>query len=701
MKGTYKMKIKNTIIFLFIILMTLKISSCKESEGETKTSGIPEPVVGLNIEEYKIVRGVNANTDVIGYVANFKKAIDVVTGGNISINDDWLGAGKVSDDSAKEILVGVTNRSQSGQVLSHITGTGYNIEVIGNKIVIIGTNDIMLLQAINYFTENYINPSVEKVILPEHLSYKSDSAPILELLKDGKINCVIIYASQDNEYNLGYAKQIQTEFKSLTGKEISIQSDTETLSGDIKYSIDKYEYTILIGDTALLQTQTVKNGIKINEYAVEVCDGALVICGWTRTTMESSVKAFIKTLKIFSSENVDNSASFGIWSCLSIKMSYNRWFVDIPEYTNGVLKGAYDCNNDTLQWYYTETDVTQYNKYLSLLESKGYSSYCSNKIGNNLYATYTNNSDFAITVNYIDYLKAVRIISEPVEFLPPLRDDNYKKITKTNLTQMKLDESSGMSYIVTLEDGSFIVIDGGKSSDANLLTIYNLLNSLNKRNDGKIVIAAWIVTHSHSDHYGTFAKFADTYGRKVILEQVVLNVPAWSSSLISTNKDNFINEKLSGILNGFGTPDVYKPHAGQKFYIRNAEIEVMYTHEDVFPNILAEFNDTSMVFSMTLSEQKILFLADIYAAGSTLICNMYGNYLKSDFVQVAHHGYNNGGTLLLYKTVAAEVALLPCSLKQDTTSTVIVRGWLKLIGTKQVIVSYENNVTLEIPYTIR
>ena len=61
-----------------------------------------------------------------------------------------------------------------------------------------------------------------------------------------------------------------------------------------------------------------------------------------------------------------------------------------------------------------------------------------------------------------------------------------------------------MTYIITLEDGSFIVIDGGSNGGSNVELLHKKLQELNKR-EGTPVIAAWYLTHIHQDHCPAFS----------------------------------------------------------------------------------------------------------------------------------------------------------------------------------------------------
>ena len=92
-------------------------------------------------------------------------------------------------------------------------------------------------------------------------------------------------------------------------------------------------------------------------------------------------------------------------------------------------------------------------------------------------------------------------------------------------------------------------------------------------------------------------------------------------------------------------------HTGQKLYFRNVELEILYTHEDMYPWSIEYFNDTSTVAriktystdgsgitkDMTPTSTS-LWLGDAQMRASKVMRATYGQYLKSDIVQVSHHG---------------------------------------------------------------
>lgn len=64
-----------------------------------------------------------------------------------------------------------------------------------------------------------------------------------------------------------------------------------------------------------------------------------------------------------------------------------------------------------------------------------------------------------------------------------------------------------MSYVIRLTDGRFIVIDGGREFEPDSERLYQCLK--NGSSGQNPVIAAWIMTHPHSDHFHCFIEFMD------------------------------------------------------------------------------------------------------------------------------------------------------------------------------------------------
>ncbi len=165
------------------------------------------------------------------------------------------------------------------------------------------------------------------------------------------------------------------------------------------------------------------------------------------------------------------------------------------DYTNDYTEGV---RNIKIKSFATSKDYTDY---VAKLIKAGYKKYDENKIGKNLFVSLTNKNTF-ISVSYMDGNKKLKIISEPLGDLYPRKSDNkYTSKGMTSLfTGVKNENKpiySGMGFIFRLDDGSFIIIDGG-GGDTNHIDSNKFLNILNEqkpKGSGKPVIAAWIFTH--------------------------------------------------------------------------------------------------------------------------------------------------------------------------------------------------------------
>ena len=306
-----------------------------------------------------------------------------------------------------------------------------------------------------------------------------------------------------------------------------------------------------------------------------------------------------------------------------------------------------------------------------------------------IYSDYKYKQDYIIRDDrYVDYKKSIRIIAAPLSsaMLPDEdmfeEEQSYTKIADSTLTIIGLE---GMSYVVRLEDGRFIVVDGGYNPNSEEIDLWETLVALHTEaygtapsEENPVCVEAWIITHSHPDHFYTFRGLLKRYGKTepLKIESMIGNFPA-VNILYPTEvdlSDKTINiatmgrEKYLSELQGFidGGFKYIKVHTGQKLYIANVAIEILATYEDQNPQCIKVENDTSTVFRMFISNSdapdmdptSILFLGDAERYESRYLCAMYGSYLESDMVQVAHHGWN-GCEWQLYETVQPTVVLFP------------------------------------------
>ena len=468
---------------------------------------------------------------------------------------------------------------------------------------------------------------------------------------------------------------------------------------------------ILIGDTGREESRLFRASLALNEYGFAVKGNKVVVSGTNLTTTERAVELFSEYVKSSLSEDEDGKL-LTVTDGIRMTEYADDWFVDVPEFEGGVRFGTHDADLGSLMIYYTDTTPEDFEAYCKKLEKAGWSLWQRNDIEGNLHAGYESREGF-VYVYYTPYEKAVRIVTNKAgEYELPVNTEKkrQKKLAEAKIVQLACDYTRhdyGMGYIVALENGNFVIFDGGDNRDTNTYVdvLISRLRELNKRPDGRIVIEGWFISHVHVDHYGTFENFCYKYGKEVEIEQLIWNTPSENYACNSVSPDRKLQDHLTAMQAAMAKPmRVVKVHAGMRFYLGNAEFEILHTTEDIFPKTPYYFNDTSTVWRMNYKGQSSMWLGDVAEKGSEAMCKKYGPYLKSDIVQVSHHGYV-GATVELYTHVAAEVALWPINYK--FYDRMILPGFPQYVENKYVEHSVleniiaEEDVTLTVPYSVK
>ena len=238
--------------------------------------------------------------------------------------------------------------------------------------------------------------------------------------------------------------------------------------------------------------------------------------------------------------------------------------------------------------------------------------------------------------------------------------------------------ATGLSYIIALEDGCFVVFDGGGISSNNIEhdVLWNALKTLYVKIYGRtptesepIHIAAWILTHNHWDHCYAFQCMLQKYGTSGLLKMdyMFANLPNENGAkkcfedLYTLNRAE-INSMKNCVNGGF---EYITVHTGQKYYLANLEMEILCTWEDLNPVCVSDSNDTNTVVRFTLKNQDNvnqqvtqMWLGDASGWQSRFLCAMYGGYLHSDMTSVAHHG-NTGCDTDLYDFISPTAVWWP------------------------------------------
>lgn len=157
------------------------------SEAPENSTDAPEVNSNLLIFDtneiyYTIVRSTYAKDVTVNAAVELNKAFKSVYPGDwkASIRDDFF-LGQVKNEvyevEGKEILVGVTNRKESHDILATLKKDEYAIKVVGEKLVIIGYDDYATAAAVEHFISAYLNsPIEEKLELESTVSLSGEAS---------------------------------------------------------------------------------------------------------------------------------------------------------------------------------------------------------------------------------------------------------------------------------------------------------------------------------------------------------------------------------------------------------------------------------------------------------------------------------------------------------------------------------------------
>ncbi len=286
---------------------------------------------------------------------------------------------------------------------------------------------------------------------------------------------------------------------------------------------------------------------------------------------------------------------------------------------------------------------------------------------------------------------------------------------KTTLYMLKEASPFMMSFVIVTEQNRCIVVDGGRPDDMPAL----------KAAIGGRTVAAWIMTHAHSDHVsGILSELEKNGAYDFDVERVYHHFPCYAELVKQTEKapdPEYFTEDINETLPVFERVRPRFAHkeriveVGDKICVDEVEIEILYTpQEGLWANPI---NDSSIVFRLTTPRKSVLFLGDLGPDGGDRLFHYARHKLKSDIVQMAHHGHMNV-SMEVYAAIAPEACLwaaplwlydegeipeyLPDSQKAIQMNrirmygTAVTRRWMEQLGVKKHYVSGNGTQKVEL-----
>ena len=399
----------------------------------------------------------------------------------------------------------------------------------------------------------------------------------------------------------------------------------------------------------------------------------------------------------------------------------------IPEFKNCTQVNKCEYRRGTL---YSFSGVTRdgYEEYIDRLEKVGYEPYDKNEIDENLFVTMVR-GDEQVNVAYypkvvinnyhypvlkpdghhdynIPHLKDVtedsvmKVSVTGLGALPELSAPEFERLAEPTITQMK-QMGIGMSYVIQLVDGSFIIIDGGLGVEGSLEYHLEFLEAHKPGRHEKPRVV-WMFTHAHPDHIVMPVKFIEKYGDRVDITLFAYNLidetteyaqrfndggKQWTEALLDTVRKSVARELVF--------------HTGQIIRLAGCDVHVLNTYEDTYPTPVGTLNSTSSIFKLVFKDKgeqrSVLIVGDSTETNTAFVNAVYSKAtLKSDVLQVAHHGLNASvGTQHLrefYANVAPRTALFSSPEKVVTNAAFSPN--LSLSAAKWIYADEENTVTI-------
>ena len=272
------------------------------------------------------------------------------------------------------------------------------------------------------------------------------------------------------------------------------------------------------------------------------------------------------------------------------------------------------------------------------------------------------------------------------------------------LYQLAPEKNSLMqSYVIKTANGKLIVIDGGidgegRDKDPYMPTALRAILGL--KDDEYFEVEAWFLSHGHKDHMYELSKMLRDYSAEsnYKINNIYFDFPEFGSEEYPTANADMEFAQIKENINKYGAAIGATVKDGSTYYddingafinsesvakglsleIDGVKIDVLQTWDpaDGFNNI----NDTSLVLRMWIGEQSVLFLNDLGSNGGRRLLATYGDQLKSDIVQMAHHG-QAGVNKDVYDAIDADVHLWPTPIwvwqnANKTYQIDEVREWL-------------------------
>lgn len=422
---------------------------------------------------------------------------------------------------------------------------------------------------------------------------------------------------------------------------------------DVADVSEKTDTELLFCMTNRAESLELTDAIPYNGYALQILEDKIVVIGWLEKALDKAMGLLMSAFEYVRNGGKTSDLCSLYTGVLEELPGKNIPHVEGLTMVTDAGQGAYHllCKNSSERVF---------NEYRDTLKSLGFKTHIEHTMHGTLCATLYND-EAIVTLHFGgngDPTLHVVVDNYDYSALSPTKVAEYKPICKTKIIQVA---PNFMCYLIKLDNGEFIAVDSGNNGRESF--IYDQL--MKHSEDGHPVIAAWFFSHFHQDHIGGFVDFAanEEYMKNVTIKAVIHNFP--EQQVIKTAggswRDMLNVELWQDRIARTGATQILA-RTGQKFRIANAEIDTIFTYQELHPFFFTvdRTNPTSSVISVRIEGQRLIITGDCCGEATKLMVEKYGKELKTDFVQLPHHGWGDGGTYLpFYELCAAPWVLYP------------------------------------------
>ena len=520
-----------------------------------------------------------------------------------------------------------------------------------------------------------------------------DPEGILTIFANGAYNVRFIRHDTASAFEKNVYNSIKDLFKKRVGVAPSIADDF-TPAGEEKYNGP----AILIGETNYEESIAAYKNINEGEANATLVGNKYVIS----FTTQNSVDLLLDQLKTYLNKKASKTEikADADWK-INVKLKYytsgNETFDEngVPKSASlpGNLGTSYNAGQGSTTYVRKNATKQTFDEACAAVEANGFKKYTTNKIGNNEFATYITQEQivhFMYFHNNGELRTAVdkRGTGTNGFTLPGLSGDNsYPILEDSVMTLVDIENScwpGGMCLIFKLCDGRFVVVDsgiGGNTNDGSSSGWVYASLAKHAKDPKNIQVAAWVITHVHSDHAGGLYDIAKgTYqttlkkdneqvrthnvmpreaSQWIKIDTIIYNQP---NKLDNSSREGWMNT----IINKFNVKKVIKAHPGQVFYFSDCKFTIYGSLDFVVDKTVTNTNDESLSMMFEFNGKKILILGDVFPLNIPYLATAYKEELKADVIQLIHHGYehayksnDSNNSELIYQYVNPTIVLWP------------------------------------------